>query len=167
MRCRQTVDTIEDLLQYGSESRLQLLRASEAEVDASQALRLGCASGIRCIKLDAVRSERGQAGRPFAFTHVWFPPQPARKRDKLLRTDTAIATLLSALDARTLGRIEQTFTAEALDADMASHLQVRKGAPTLRVDRAYFNRQGALILLASPIKLDDARLPVWAPPYAE
>ena len=28
VRCRQTVDTIEDLLQYGSESRLQLLRAS-------------------------------------------------------------------------------------------------------------------------------------------
>lgn len=148
VRYRQTVDTIEDLLQYGSASRLHLLQASEVEADPDLAQRLAKPPGTRCIELRAVRRERGDAGRNFAVTHIWFPPQPARRRERLLGPATALPTMLASLDARTLGRIEQVFTAEAMDADKAAHLGVRKGSPTLRVDRKYYNRQGALILAA-------------------
>jgi DNA-binding GntR family transcriptional regulator len=152
VRYRQTVDSIEDLLQYGRQSRLQLLETREQPVDEALARRLGCAPGAPCVTLTALRRERkpqrGEAGRPFAYTRIWFPPQPARRRDQLLRKDTAVATMLAAVDATTLGHIEQVFTAAALDAEVAAALQVRKGAPSLRSDRAYHDRKGALILLA-------------------
>ena len=177
VRYRQTVDSIEDLLQYGNASRFTLYGAQEVVADASLAAALGCAAGARCVELRGVRRERlqpaanavaapglaalrvaaqgvaapavaAQPGRPFALSFVYFAPQSARRRDKLLKLDTALPLMLEALDARTLGRIEQTFEAVALDADGAQHLQVRKGAPSLRVHRSYYNRQDELILVA-------------------
>jgi GntR family transcriptional regulator len=151
VRYRQSVDSIEDLLQYGQQSRLTLLATAERTVDAELARRLACPVGSPCIELQSLRSERsetGAAGRPFALTHIYLPPQGARRRDKLLAAETALPTMLQALDARTLGRIEQTFSAVPLDAATAKHLRDQKGAPCLRADRSYFDRKGVLILWA-------------------
>ena len=151
VRYRQTVDTIEDLLQYGKASRLALLSTAEVPADEALAPVLGCAAGSPCILLQGLRSERrsdGQQGLPFALSHIYFPPQPARRRDKLLRADTALPTMLAALDGGTLGRIEQTFEAVALDAASAALLHTKKGTPALRVTRGYYERKGQLILLA-------------------
>lgn len=148
VRYRQTVDSIEDLLQYGNASRLRILLAREIAADASLAQTLHCAVGAPCIELHGLRSERGAAGRPFAVSHVYFPPQPARRRARLLDLATALPVMLESLDARTLGHIEQTFEAVALDADIAALLQARRGAPSLRARRAYFDRQGDIAVMA-------------------
>ncbi len=151
VRYRQTVDSIEDLMQYGNATRLKVISTREVEADALTAARLGCAVGTRCVELMALRSERGEPGRPgrpFALSQVLFPPQPPRRRDKLLKTETALPVMLESLDARTLGRIEQVFEAVSLDADAATLLQTRKGAPSLRAHRAYFDRKGVLSLVA-------------------
>ena len=151
VRYRQTVDSIEDLLQYGQRSRLSLLSSRQLPVDAALAERLRCAPGTPCVQLRGLRSERGERGepgQPFALTQMHFPPQPPRRRDKLLHAETALVTMLQALDARTLGRIEQVFEAVALDADAAALLQTKKGTPSLRADRTYFDRKGQLILIA-------------------
>jgi DNA-binding GntR family transcriptional regulator len=71
-----------------------------------------------------------------------------RRRAKLLDIDTALGVMLTALDARTLGRIEQTFEAVALDGLGATQLGVKKGSPSLRAHRAYYDRNGKLILVA-------------------
>ena len=97
VRYRQVVDSIEDLHQYGKESRLQLLKANETPVSQVMAARLGCASGTFCIELQALRSERGEhgeAGRPFALTHLYFPPPDAwttRKTSQPLQRFTRVA----------------------------------------------------------------------------
>ena len=151
VRYRQSVDSIEDLLQYGNQSRLQILSARETVVDAALATRRSCKAGAVCIQLVGLRSERserGEQGRPFAVSHIWFAPQAARRRDKLLNPVSALPVMLEALDARTLGRIEQTFDAVALDATTAQQLAARRGAPSLRADRAYFDRNGKVILVA-------------------
>jgi GntR family transcriptional regulator len=151
VRYRQTVDTIEDLMQYGNATRLKVVATREVVADAAMAAMLGCAVGANCIELVALRSERaesGRPGRPFALSKVWLPPQPPRRREKLLKTETALAVMLETLDARTLGRIEQVFEAVSLDADAAALLETHKGAPSLRARRAYFDRKGQLSLVA-------------------
>jgi DNA-binding GntR family transcriptional regulator len=152
VRYRQTVDTIEDLLQYGNASRLQLLSAAEVPATEALATQLGCTAGTPVIELRALRCERrkteADSGQPFALSHIHFPPQPPRRREKLLDAATALPTMLGLLDARTLGRIEQVFEAVALDAEAAALLCTRKGAPSLRVHRAYYDRKGGLILVA-------------------
>jgi GntR family transcriptional regulator len=163
VRYRQTVDTIEDLLQYGKQSRLSLLGTRELAAHAALAQRLRLPEGTPVIELRGLRSERGEAradgtrlpGRPFALTTIWMSAQPARRRDKLLHPDTALSTMLAALDARTLGRIEQAFTAVALDADAAEQLQTKKGAPSLCAERAYFDKKGALVLVARSLHRAD------------
>jgi GntR family transcriptional regulator len=160
VRYRQTVDNIEDLMQYGNASRFQVFATREVPADALVASLLGCAVGTLCIELQGLRSERpvravggagssaSSPGRPFALSHVYFPPQPARRRDKLLQADTALPIMLAALDARTLGRIEQVFEAVALDGPTAERLQARKGAASLRAQRVYFDRDGQLTVAA-------------------
>ncbi len=155
VRFRQTVDSIEDLLQYGNESRLQLLATQEVVAENPLAARLGCAAGAPCIEIMALRSEREAPGRAFAYTQIWFPPQAPRRRDKLLASDTALQTLLAALDAGMLGRIEQTFTALAMDGETAKRLCCRKGAPALCADRRYFDRRGGVIAVARSLHRPD------------
>jgi GntR family transcriptional regulator len=163
VRYRQTVDTIEDLLQYGSQSRLSLLGTRELAADVTLAKLLRVPEGAPTIELRGLRSERGEAradgtrppGRPFALTTIWLPPQPAKRREKLLHPDTALAMMLSALDARALGRIEQVFTAVALDAEAADQLHTKKGAPSLCAERAYFDQKGALVLVARSLHRAD------------
>lgn len=148
VRYRQTVDSIEDLLQYGNASRLRVTQARELVADIELAQTLRCPVGASCVELLALRTERGDAGRPFAFSQVYFPPQTARRRARLLDVATALPVMLESLDARTLGHIEQTFEAVALAADVAGLLQARKGAPSLRARRAYFDRQGDIAVVA-------------------
>ncbi len=157
VRYRQNVDSIEDLMQYGNATRVQVLRSREVPIEAAIAAMLHIDEGTRCIELVGLRSERnedprpgrpGRPGRPFALSTVYFPPQPPRRRDKLLKVETALPIMLDALDARALGRIEQSFEAVALDAESARHLQQKKGAPSIRAQRVYFDRQGTLVLAA-------------------
>jgi DNA-binding GntR family transcriptional regulator len=163
VRFRQTVDTIEDLLQYGAESRLALLGAGEVAATAEIAASLQVAEGTQVIEIVGLRSERGEArpdgtrkpGRPFALTTIWLPPQPPRRREKFLNPETALPLLLAALDARALGRIDQVFTAVALDAATADRLHTRKGAPSLQADRTYHDKKGALVLFARSLHRAD------------
>lgn len=151
VRYRQTVDNIEDLLQYGNASRFRILLSREISADAALAEALHCAVGAPCIELHGLRSERGpggESGRPFAVSHVYFPPQTARRRARLLDPATALPSMLESLDSSTLGRIEQVFEAVALDADTAAQLHARKGAPSLRARRAYFDRRGEIAVVA-------------------
>lgn len=158
VRYRQVVDSIEDLHQYGKESRFQLLKANETPASEVMAARLGCASGTFCIQLQALRSERGEhgeAGRPFALTHLYFPPQPSGRREKLLNLSSALPVLLALLDSRALGRVEQTFEAVALDAVTSAQLNVAKNSPSLRASRTYYDRKGKLIALAISLHRSD------------
>ena len=153
VRYRQTVDTIEDLLQYGQRTRLTLVAVRERPLaDTAIAARFRVAPGKACIEQLALRSERGEAhdgaSTPFALTTILLPPQPPKRREKLLAPDTALPTMLAALDARSIGRIEQSFEAVSLDAAEAAQLHVKSGSPALRADRTYFDRKGQLILVA-------------------
>lgn len=153
VRYRQTVDTIEGLLQYGQRTRLTLVAVRERPLtNVVIAARFRLALGTPCIEQLALRSERvgtrDGPTTPFAMTTIHLPPQPPKRRDKLIKPETALSTMLTALDARTIGRIEQTFEAVALDAAEAAQLQVKKGVPALRADRTYFDREGRPILVA-------------------
>lgn len=148
VRYRQTVDSIEDLMQYGNESRLRVLAVEELVADDELVDLMHCKPGSSCIELKGIRMGRDEPFRPFALSRVLFPPQPARRRAKLLDINSALGVMLNLLDARTLGRIEQTFEAVALDSEAATRLGVKKGSPSLRATRVYFDRDGKLILAA-------------------
>lgn len=152
VRYRQNVDSIEDLLQYGNSSRLAVLDCTEVAADAELAAALAVEPGTPCIQIRGLRSERGarphEVGEPLAVSHIVFAPQPPKRRERLLKPATALPTLLEAVDARTLGHIEQTFDAVALHAEAAELLHAKKGSPSLRARRSYFDRAGRLILLA-------------------
>lgn len=154
-RYRQTLDTIEDLMQHGAESRLQLLSAREEPADSVRAELLGCAPRALCPVLRCLRIARDQTAQPFALLQVWFPPQRGAQRTRLLDPAQALAALLRQLDARRIDRIEQTLSATQLDASTARLLGVARGAAALRAERSYYDHDGALMLHANSLHRAD------------
>lgn len=168
-RYRQTLDSIEDLMQHGAASRLQLLSTARAPVPAALARVLGCAPGAACVTLRCLRSARHaaaggtagaaaaprEAGAPFALMQVWFPPRNAALTARLLNPAQALSALVRHLVASRIGRIEQTLSAVALDATAARALGVDKAAPALRAERTYFDHQGGLMLHAESLHRAD------------
>ncbi len=154
-RYRQTLDTIEDLMQHGAESRLQLLSTSEEPVPPGLCDVLACAPLSACATLRCLRFSRTDRTHPFAYVQVWFPPQRGARRAGLLDPDQALPLLLRQLDARRIDRIEQTLSAAALDAATARLLGTARGAPALRAERSYFDHQGQPMLHADSLHRAD------------
>lgn len=154
-RYRQTVDTIEDLMHHGAQSRLQLLSCDEQPLPEALAPILGCPPSTPCVTLRCLRSARTGAQAPFALLQVWFPPLRGVRRERLLDPAEALPALLRHLVARRIGRITQTLGAAALDAGAARLLGVARGAPALRAERTYYDHQGALMLHADSLHRAD------------
>jgi DNA-binding GntR family transcriptional regulator len=156
VRYQQTLDTIEDLLQHGADSRLQLQSTAEVEPTPGLAHLLGCQPGGLSVALRCLRFARsGAADHPFALMRVWFPPLSGPRRARLLDTAHALKALLRLLDASRIGRIEQSLSAVALDAADARLIGVAAGAPALRAQRTYFDRHGQLMLHADSLHRAD------------
>ncbi len=154
-RYRQTLDTIEDLMQHGAESRLQLLSTEETPAPPDLAHLLGCAPETPCVRLRCLRLDGEARDRPFALLQVWFPPQRSARRQRLLDPALALSTLLRQLVADRIDRIEQVLSATTLDAGTARLLGVARGASALRAERSYFDREGTLMLHADSLHRAD------------
>jgi GntR family transcriptional regulator len=156
VRYQQTLDTIEDLMQHGADSRLQLQSTAEVEPKPGLAHLLGCEPGSRCVMLCCLRFARnGASDLPFALMRVWFPPLSNSRRVRLLDTAHALKALLRLLDASRIGRIEQSLSAVALDPADARLIGASGGAPALRAQRTYFDRHGQLMLHADSLHRAD------------
>ncbi|MDW8480218.1 MAG: GntR family transcriptional regulator [Xanthomonadales bacterium] len=137
---RQTVQTIDDLLQYGATTRLEVLRAEAAVAAGPLAARLGLAEMVPLAHLLGLRRSRA-GGPPIAHTEVWLPRPRGRLGERLLDPAEAAYALMELLNVRNLGRVEQLIEAEALDAERAARLAAPAGSPALRFTRRYFGTE--------------------------
>ncbi|GIX32260.1 MAG: transcriptional regulator [Lysobacterales bacterium] len=141
---RQTVQSIDDLLQYGAATRLELIDTVLESADPLLAGRVGVESGSVLIRLRGLRRPR-DGGLPIAYTEVWIPRPRGRLGDRLLDPTDAIYALMDLLNLRHLVRVEQLIEAESLSSDRAQALGVEPGSPALRFTRRYFG-QGERLL---------------------
>jgi DNA-binding GntR family transcriptional regulator len=134
---RQTVQSIDDLLQYGAATRLELLATESVQADPSLAGRVGVPIDAPLVRLRGLRRPR-DGGLPIAYTEVWIPRPRGRLGERLLDPQEAVYALMDLLNLRHLVRVEQLIEAEALEATRAHALGVEPGSAALRFARRYF-----------------------------
>lgn len=137
MRYLQEVGGLEDLLQYGQATHLELQRCERMAPPTEIAEALHLRAGTQVIRLfgrrlDEVRHE------PICTTELYLRPSRALPTAALLRPETAVIAAAKVFDLRQMGHVDQSFDAISLPAEHARLLGVEAGRAALRVQRIYY-----------------------------
>jgi len=148
VRYEQNIQSIDDLVQQGNASRLEVLSAEEVTGDtgefAGQIVRM---ARVPCVRLRAIRRLRDD-GRPLAVVEIHAAARGAARARRLLDVSSAAKEIVTMVDPRKLERVEQAFRAVALDAWTAQLLGVESGAPAFETTRHYYDAAGRLFVIA-------------------
>lgn len=147
MHQEHRASSIEDLLQYGSSTRLELLGAERRELSAEHAAELGWSEPLGVLHLRGVRF-RAAEDRPFCVTDIYRPlarPGLQAYHGSLAEQRRA---LLQELDLSRLQSVEQHVSAIPMPAPAATFLGVDEGQAALKVRRRYVDLEGAVIVAA-------------------
>jgi DNA-binding GntR family transcriptional regulator len=148
VRYEQSIQSIDDLMQQGSASRLQVLGGEEMAGDANQfASQVVLVSKLPCIRVRSIRYLRNDV-RPLALVDVYVAVRNKAQARRLLNNDTAAQEIVATVDPTHLDRIEQAFAAVNLEEGPAKLLHARTGDAAFQTIRNYFDRQGRLVVVA-------------------
>lgn len=146
-RYNQKVQSVNDLLQYGSASRLQIIHSEEFLIEETVAKSIKQQAGKYCIKMDGIRYQLHD-NRPFGYSQIYFPVSSKAKRKQLCDLSQAIRYVTQKLDISRLKMVEQTLTAENASEEIALRLQVKPGTATMKSVRSFYDTRCTLIATA-------------------
>ncbi len=146
----QTLESIDDLLQYSVGTRLEVLGIGELTQRSAARNGLPIPPGQTWPFALAVRHLSGD-DRPVCVTRVYLNPGLKDLTHRLGRFPEPIYKLIEQHYGLQVSRVEQNATAASLGREDARLLKVRKGFPALRIVRAYFAADGTLIEVADSL----------------
>ncbi len=147
MRYQQEVDSIEDLLQYGRATRLEILDTKRMLAGDDLAEALGMQRGGEVVRLFGVRYGEPRHD-PICTTEVHIRLGRDAASRRLLDPATASRALYQVLDLRRIEQVDQIFDAVELPRAHAKLLGVRASVPALRAIRHYHGADGRLLARA-------------------
>jgi DNA-binding GntR family transcriptional regulator len=148
VRYEQSIQSIDDLMQQGSASRLQVLLCEALEPDANQfTSQVELLAKKPCIRVRSIRYLRNDV-RPLAIVDVYVAVQSKAQARRLLDPDVAAKEIVTTVDSRRLERIEQAFSAVNIDEASARLLHVSPGDAAFQTVRNYFDVNARLVVVA-------------------
>lgn len=143
----QSLSTLEDLVNLATTATREVCATQEVVLDVKQARELGAAPGTRWLRIGMTRREPG-APVPLGWTDAYVDPHYAAvKRLAARHPDQLLCDLIEAHFGRPITTVEQTVTAGAIPADIATRLAVPEGAPGLRILRQYRDPARVMVMV--------------------
>lgn len=142
---RQSLQSLDDILQYAAQTRLELERPRTVKPGARLAALLGVPAGQSWRRFRGVRVE---AGQPLVLcaTDVYLHPEFA----EIGLQSEAVYRQLERRYGLAIAEVEQEITAVSLEPRIARLLSDEPGAPGLRIVRRYhFQGHGMLEIAVS------------------
>jgi GntR family transcriptional regulator len=131
------IHSLSELLQYASETRLEIVSHEEIIARGALAEMLGCRPRKPWIRLNGVR--HGRRGEPpHGHSEIYLD---AAYKDLTTSTGplrTALWSLIERRFGETVVEVDQEIQAAVLDADMARLLKAEPGSPALKFTRRYY-----------------------------
>jgi GntR family transcriptional regulator len=143
----QTVASVQELLNYGSQTIRETIETEYVEADHELATQLRCAVGASWFHIQALRYAIGST-TPLCHTDIYILPIYAgvvRHKKHLLMP---IADQISELYGETADSTQIDIFAAEIDEAVAKRLKVKTGSPGLTVVRRYANSDGAVFEVA-------------------
>ena len=148
IRYEQNVQNIDDLMQHGNASRLQVLSSTLLEPDANEfASQITLQAKTPCIRVRSIRYPRNDV-RPLALVDVYVAVRSKAQSRKLLAPETAAQEIVSTVDVRKIDRIEQAFSATNASEAEAKLLHVAPSDAVFQIVRHYYDAAGRLMVVA-------------------
>ncbi len=144
---RQTVASVDDLVQYGADHVRSVRSARPVTADAALAQDLACPVGTRWFRVSSLRYERGTGGVPLGLTDVYVDPAHAEVGALARRSpERLISSFVAERTGQRIARIKQDVAAVLIDRRLSALLAVDAGSPALRIVRHYLDDAGALFV---------------------
>ncbi len=144
---RQTVASVDDLVQYGVDHVRSVRKTGFVTAKPALAKDLGCLVGTRWFCVSSLRFDRGIGDVPLGLTDVYVDPAHAEVGDLARRSpDRLISGFVAERTGRRIARIKQDITAMLIDRRLSTLLIVEVGSPALRIVRHYLDDYGDLFV---------------------
>lgn len=133
----QSMRSLGELLQYATETRLEVVKIEEIEARGALAEALGCRPGKPWIRVAGVR-HGGRDEPPHCHSEVFLDVAYRAITDEPGPLRTAIWALVEKRFGETVIEVDQEIEATVLDAEMARLLEAEPGSPALKFTRWYY-----------------------------
>jgi YD repeat-containing protein len=140
----QTLGSLEDLLQYATDTELRLVYTGTIEVDQALAREIPIGLGERWLLGIGIRYRKDDE-LPVCLTRVYINPAFGDLARRLTNRPETIYKLIEEHHGVTVSRVEQRIVAVSLSRDDALHLKAKAHSPALRTLRLYYDTAGRLI----------------------
>lgn len=138
-----SLNSLEELTQYGRDAVREVAEVAEVAVDAELAAVTGFPVGAARARLTTLR--RAEEGSVVSWSQVYLAPEDAAVvSGELGRSTRLISDLLAERTGRTTHRVDQQVRAVPMPAEPAAALGLETGCPALEFVRRYFDAAGEL-----------------------
>lgn len=138
------LNTLADLLEFASETEMQIMSRTPVVLDRKAAKQLKCEVGSKWLKLDVLRVIPNQP-RPLSLLNVYVNPIYVGKLHKIKHVKEPIYSLIEReFDVR-ITEVHQEITADSLDHEVAELLDATPGQSALRITRHFYDRKGDIV----------------------
>lgn len=131
--------SLDELIEMGRETPVQLLEMNRVEADVHEAELLGLKKGEPVYRIKRLRLREGQ---PYSLILNYLPAEIGAR---LTREELSHGVLLQILETKfglNLTEARQQITAELADPYVAQLLQIRVGSPLLSIERTVYDEGG-------------------------
>ncbi|MGI8772531.1 MAG: GntR family transcriptional regulator [Acidobacteriaceae bacterium] len=147
---KQPINSIEDLLQYGEDTRVHLLRLTRIRCNVALASLLECEVGTDWVRLETLRTQLGDSP-PICLTMSYVITDLPGIEEAVRNLEGPISALLERNYGLRITRIDQSIQAVQLKNREARLLGAKPGGPALRAMRRYYDSTRRLIEFSDAI----------------
>lgn len=140
--------SLQELFDYTSTTRLEVLSHGLLTADEKLAEILGCELGSEWVELRARRYATDQVA-PISFTKVYLRPEFAGIKDRLRGRHQSIYAMLEHHYGQSVRVVKQSIEATLMPMEAAKLLDVKSRSPSLLMQRSYSDNNGRLMAVSS------------------
>lgn len=150
-RYSHSFSSAEDLLQYATTTRVQVIDRKEIAVSAGMAVQFGCKPGEHWWRIRTVRFE--PSGRSVvAYSEIHIPLAFGAVLDETAKSRQPIFALIEKRFHETIVEIRQDIAViSKMQPDEAACLKVPRGSPGMEITRRYIGRNGRVLEVARSV----------------
>ena len=144
---RQPTNSIDDLVQYGLDTRMSVRSMQWTKCDAAIAHVLECEQGREWLRVETTRTRPSDL-LPICITTIYLDRELERVESELKRSARAISAIIESAYGARICEIDQSIQAITIDAKAARLLKVKVGSPGLQAIRRYYDVSHKLLEFA-------------------
>ncbi len=143
-----SISHLEQLLQYASSTRLEILSIDRILLQAEQAERLHCETGSEWFRVSALRRpEAGSEGaeEPVCYSEIYVDPEYKDILEQIGAEQRAVYAMIEQRYGVRIKEVKQEIAASTADLNLASRLMLPPRASVLIITRRYYSEEGRLV----------------------